>query len=69
MKRNPTAMSASSSDDDNDDDNDERESGQEDTKTQTPLSTLQVFNDPKTKTMEMNHFLTALELFYIYSVD
>ena len=47
MKRNPTAMPASSSDDDdnddNDDDNDERESGQEDTKTQTPLSTLQVF--------------------------
>ena len=64
-------MSASSSDDDNDDDhdddNDERESGQEGTKTQTPLSTLQVFNDPKTKTMEMNHFLTALEPFY--SVD
>ena len=55
-------MPASSSDDD---DNDERESGQEDTKTQTPLSTLQVFNDPKTKTMEMNHFLTALEPFYI----
>ena len=60
MKRNPTAMPASSSDDD---DNDERESGQEDTKTQTPLSTLQVFNDSKTKIMEMNHFLTADEPF------